>query len=393
MAITAVSAAPPARPVAPPEASAGAGDASSFADLLGQNREACRANTEAPADEAADPSSVQTPAQTPAHAARRAERAPTAHRGERAAVAKPGPTEDKVPKAATPDDADTPVDPALAPWMLALHTGAAAPAPQAASMRAGTDTSVASTASLQSRAAPAGTAAQPAATPEAAGDARPDTTAALQAEPPPRFEAVAADLSREAPGAPGPAGERAHEPRTERSTGAETLATIAPGAAPQRLAEPAAAAAPAATVSAPIESPEFAGALSVQVSVFAREGVHQAELQINPIEMGPVSVQIALDGNQARVHFGAEVAATRQAIEASLPELAAALRDAGFTLSGGGVSQQRSGRGEAGDGGPNDGSTDGRRGSRRIEGGGAAQSVTLGPLQRRVASGGVDLYA
>ena len=43
---------------------------------------------------------------------------------------------------------------------------------------------------------------------------------------------------------------------------------------------------------------------------------------LNPTEMGPVSVQIVVDGTQARIDFGADALATRQAIEAGLPELA-----------------------------------------------------------------------
>jgi flagellar hook-length control protein FliK len=51
-----------------------------------------------------------------------------------------------------------------------------------------------------------------------------------------------------------------------------------------------------------------------------------------------VTVQIALDGQAAHVDFTAAVAATRESIEQSLPALAAALRESGFTLAGGGVS-------------------------------------------------------
>ncbi len=79
--------------------------------------------------------------------------------------------------------------------------------------------------------------------------------------------------------------------------------------------------------------PRFAQALGTQVSLLARDGVHEAPLQLNPAEMGPVSVQIVLDGTQARVEFGADMARTREVIERSLPELAAALRDAGLTLT------------------------------------------------------------
>lgn len=90
-------------------------------------------------------------------------------------------------------------------------------------------------------------------------------------------------------------------------------------------------------------SAEFAPALGTQVAVWLREGVQEAQLQLHPAELGPVAVQIALDGLQAQVDFHAAHARTRDAIEASLPSLAAALRDAGFTLAGGGVFGQGAG--------------------------------------------------
>lgn len=95
-----------------------------------------------------------------------------------------------------------------------------------------------------------------------------------------------------------------------------------------------------ATVPTPVGDPGFQEALATQVSVFARAGLSKAELHLNPAELGPVSVQITMNGDQARVDFGADRAQTRQAIEAGWAALAASLQDAGFTLSGGGVSQQ-----------------------------------------------------
>lgn len=95
-----------------------------------------------------------------------------------------------------------------------------------------------------------------------------------------------------------------------------------------------------ATVPTPVGDPGFQEALATQVSVFARGGLSKAELHLNPAELGPVSVQITMNGDQARVDFGADRAQTRQAIEAGWATLAASLQDAGFTLSGGGVSQQ-----------------------------------------------------
>lgn len=137
------------------------------------------------------------------------------------------------------------------------------------------------------------------------------------------------------------------------------------------------------TLPTPATAPEFAQSLGVQVSVLVRGGVQQAELHLNPAEMGPISVQIALDGNQAQVNFGADSATTRQIIENGLPELAAALRDAGFTLSGGGVQGQARGRGEGGAG---------EQGAGR-QGSPSETEVTPQRINARVSAGGVDLYA
>ena len=134
----------------------------------------------------------------------------------------------------------------------------------------------------------------------------------------------------------------------------------------------------------PVMSPHFADALGVQVSVLARDGVQHAELHLNPAEMGPLSVQIALDGQQAQVHFGSDSAQTRQIVETGLPALAAALREAGLTLSGGGVSQHAPGQRQ----GTKPGSTP----PGRAVSGAAAVGQTV---QRnvRLAIGRLDTYA
>lgn len=127
---------------------------------------------------------------------------------------------------------------------------------------------------------------------------------------------------------------------------AARIETAALGAAaPTQQAAPAqrgheAAATREVQVPVPLESPEFPQVLSSQISSFAREGIHEAQLMLNPAEMGPVAVRIVVDGKDAQVNFHAAQATTRSALEASLPTLAASLQDAGLTLSGGGVFDQ-----------------------------------------------------
>lgn len=167
----------------------------------------------------------------------------------------------------------------------------------------------------------------------------------------------------------------------------DAAAAAAGALAPAPSAGTEAAAPVAVPIAAPVTAPDFAQELGLRLSVLARDGVQHAELHLNPAEMGPVSVQIVMDGTQARVDFGADMAATRQAIEAGLPELASALRDAGFTLAGGGVSQHASGRGDGGDA-----DTSGRaRGSRSVADG-DVKRVTAA-ARRIVTQGGIDLFA
>ncbi|MCV2355025.1 flagellar hook-length control protein FliK [Paucibacter sp. B2R-40] len=92
--------------------------------------------------------------------------------------------------------------------------------------------------------------------------------------------------------------------------------------------------------SQPLTDPGFAPEMAARLSVLAADGVQEARLHLNPAEMGPVSVQIIVEGQQAQVSFHAEHEQTRAVLEQSLPDLAAALRDSGLTLSGGGVFQQ-----------------------------------------------------
>jgi flagellar hook-length control protein FliK len=68
--------------------------------------------------------------------------------------------------------------------------------------------------------------------------------------------------------------------------------------------------------------------------------VQEARINVHPAELGPISVQIALDGTAAQVHLAVDNAQTRELLEQAMPTLAAALRDTGLTLTGGGVFQQ-----------------------------------------------------
>lgn len=131
----------------------------------------------------------------------------------------------------------------------------------------------------------------------------------------------------------------------------------------------------------------FAPALGATLATFVRQGIEHARLHLNPAEMGPVAVQIRLDGQAAQVLMSAAHADTRAALEQALPTLAGALREAGLTLAGGGVFEQpRDARRD--DGGEGRTATrDGLATGAAREAGAAAAAA---PAQRR---GVVDLVA
>ncbi|HRI17311.1 MAG TPA: flagellar hook-length control protein FliK [Burkholderiaceae bacterium] len=167
------------------------------------------------------------------------------------------------------------------------------------------------------------------------------------------------------------------------------VSAVAPGAAPSlRPAQSlTVVAAPAASLPCAPDAQAFGHLLGVQVSLFARDGMQQAELRLNPPETGPIGVQIEIVGNDARVNFHAAQALTREAIERALPELAAALRDEGLTLTGGSVSDR-----------PAD--AQGDRSAPQARSARRDANVTMdaprsvaAPPSRQAALGRIDLYA
>lgn len=137
-----------------------------------------------------------------------------------------------------------------------------------------------------------------------------------------------------------------------------------------------------------VASPEFAPGLGAQVSLLVKDGVQEARLQLNPAEMGPITVQIQVDGSNAQVSFSAEHAFTRDRIEQALPVLAGALQESGLTLTGGGVFEQQP-RQPQGDTAPGARS----RGAAAAGGDGGDDIAPVAARAPRAARGAVDLYA
>lgn len=144
----------------------------------------------------------------------------------------------------------------------------------------------------------------------------------------------------------------------------------------------------------PVHGADFMPRLSGELAVLARDGVQEARVHVNPAELGPIAVQITLDGSAAQVRLAVEQAQTRDLLEQGMPTLAAALRENGLTLTGGGVFQQARDPGRDAQGGQDPsargGAGDGRDGSRD---GGREPLAAAAPARRVRHPGQVDLYA
>lgn len=158
-------------------------------------------------------------------------------------------------------------------------------------------------------------------------------------------------------------------------------------------AEPAMPAAHQAHLPQTPGSEAFTAALGQQLRTWLQSGVAHARLSLNPADLGPIDVRIAVAGGQAQVDLLAGVAATREALAQALPLLTAQLEGADLALASGlGTGSWQGGRESRQEGSPYQNATASADASRAGEAGHAQGLAALGrpPAAGR---GLVDLYA
>lgn len=86
------------------------------------------------------------------------------------------------------------------------------------------------------------------------------------------------------------------------------------------------------TLQAHPASPAFPAELASEVKLLMKNGLQQAELRMNPAELGPIRIDLTLTGQTADIAFSAAHAATREGIAQSLSELRDMLGSQGIGL-------------------------------------------------------------
>jgi flagellar hook-length control protein FliK len=125
---------------------------------------------------------------------------------------------------------------------------------------------------------------------------------------------------------------------------AEAAATQESTSALARAAEflsqgPRHASGPRDSVPTPVHSPRWAEDFGARVAMMVRGGESTASLQLTPVDLGPVEINITVRDSQASIQFGAAQAETRALLEASIPRLREMLAAQGFNLMDASVSQ------------------------------------------------------
>jgi len=94
-------------------------------------------------------------------------------------------------------------------------------------------------------------------------------------------------------------------------------------------------------------SPVFPAELVSELRFLLKGGLQHAELRMNPVELGPVQIELRLNDQVADIGFTAAHAATREGIAQSLPQLREMLSGQGLSLGHTSVGAQAQGQQQA----------------------------------------------
>ncbi|RCS58321.1 flagellar hook-length control protein FliK [Parvibium lacunae] len=98
------------------------------------------------------------------------------------------------------------------------------------------------------------------------------------------------------------------------------------------------------SISHPVYSPQFANEAAQTLHVAINTKIQQAEIAVNPPDMGPIRIQIQVNGNDVNLTIAVQQVEARQAIEDSLPKLRELLGQNGMDLGQTALQQQTAGQ-------------------------------------------------
>lgn len=110
--------------------------------------------------------------------------------------------------------------------------------------------------------------------------------------------------------------------QTRAATPAAPLAASAPSSAAASVVQ--------YSIPEPVAGSRWADALGQRAMFLVDQQIKSAELHLNPPNLGPLEVKLALDGDKATLSFTTNQAAVREAVQQSLPRLQQVFADNGM---------------------------------------------------------------
>lgn len=86
------------------------------------------------------------------------------------------------------------------------------------------------------------------------------------------------------------------------------------------------------SVEARVGTPRFADETAQQVTWLAKNGIEHAEIRVKPADLGPISVRIEMQNNEAVISFAVTQPETRVAVEDALHRLQEMLAESGISM-------------------------------------------------------------
>jgi len=94
----------------------------------------------------------------------------------------------------------------------------------------------------------------------------------------------------------------------------------------------------ATSIDVPVFDDNWGTALQDRVMWMTTRNIQNAEIRLNPAELGPIRVQVTVQDDAAQLTFTAQHALTRDALEVAMPRLREMLGENGLSLGGATVS-------------------------------------------------------
>ncbi len=90
----------------------------------------------------------------------------------------------------------------------------------------------------------------------------------------------------------------------------------------------------------PLQNPGWSQQMTDQVNLMLKGGFQQADIKLNPAHLGPMEIKLSMNDDKASIHFVAQHAPVRDAIDSALPRLREMLEQQGVGLADVDVSAQ-----------------------------------------------------